>query len=205
MNVGPGKVIRIDCELVRAEGGEVIESSRKTGPVEYKHGTGQMLAGLEARLEGLGVGDEKSGVIPAAEAFGTEESQPTMTISRAEFPKDAKVEVGAQFEAKGPLNTPVTLKVISADDEAKTITARVVHPLAGKDVEFRVKVLSIRPPPPPVPKLEDIELEDAPPSEEGMPAAAATAAAATAATSATEASKPAVEEEPAADANKPKD
>jgi FKBP-type peptidyl-prolyl cis-trans isomerase 2 len=156
MNVSAGNVVRMDCEL-RVSGGEVIESSSKTGPVEYRHGSGQMLAALEARLEGMGVGDEKSGVIPAADAFGTEASQPKMTIPRASFPGDAKVETGARFEAKSPQGTPVTLEVLEIEDA--TITARVVHPLAGKDVEFRVKVLSIRPPPPPVPKSPAEELE----------------------------------------------
>ncbi|MDF2698410.1 MAG: FKBP-type peptidyl-prolyl cis-trans isomerase SlyD, partial [Labilithrix sp.] len=148
MNVSEGHVVRIDCEL-RVSGGEIIESSSKSGPVEYKHGTGQMLPALEARLKGMGVGDEKSGVIPAAEAFGAAATQ-TMTIPRAEFPKEAKIAVGSRFEAKGPKGTPITLEVQSVDKEK--VTAKVLHALADKDLEFRVKVLAIRPPPPPVPK-----------------------------------------------------
>lgn len=156
MQVSAGHIVRIDCEL-RVSGGEVIESSSKTGPVEYKHGSGQILAGLESRLEGMGIGDEKSGVIPAADAFGTPESQPKMTIPRSSFPSDAKVEIGARFEAKSPQGTPVNLEVLSIEKD--TISTRVVHPLAGKDIEFKVKVLSVRPPPPPVPKsVDDVEL-----------------------------------------------
>ena len=159
MNVSDGHIVRIDCEL-RVKGGELIESSSKTGPVEYKQGGGQMLAALESRLAGMAVGDEKSGIIPAAEAFGAESSQPTMTIPRASFPSDAKLEVGAQFEAKSPQGTPVMLNVLSIDDDA--VTAKVVHPLATKDLEFRVKVLAIRPPPPPVPQsaVEELELTE---------------------------------------------
>lgn len=163
MKVSAGHIVRIDCEL-RVSGGEVIESSKKSGPVEYKHGGGQMLTGLESRLEGMGVGDEKTGVIPAAEAFGTEESQPKMTIPRASFPKDVKIEIESRFEAKGPQGTPVTLQVLSVEDE--TITARVVHPLAGKDVEFSVKVLRVRPPPPPPPPGAAAEVLDVDPDPE---------------------------------------
>lgn len=164
MNVTSGRIVRIDCEL-RVAGGDVIESSSKTGPVEYKHGTGKMLAALEAKLEGMSVGEEKSGVIPAAEAFGTD--LPPMSIPRASFPAETKVEVGARFEAKSPQGTPLALEVASVEGE--TITAKVVHPLAGKDVEFKVKVLSVRPPPPPVPpsvapkapeSLDDVELQE---------------------------------------------
>jgi FKBP-type peptidyl-prolyl cis-trans isomerase 2 len=159
MNVSTGHFVRIDCEI-RVSGGELIESSAKTGPVEYKHGSGQLLPALESRLAGMKVGEEMSGVIPAADAFGTDSTQPHMTIPRTSFPEGSKVELGARFEAKSPQGTPVMLEVLSIETE--TITAKVVHPLAGKDVEFRVRVLSVRPPPPPVPKpaVDDLELEE---------------------------------------------
>ena len=159
MNVSDGHFVRIDCEL-RVSGGEIIESSSKSGPVEYKHGAGQILPALESRLAGMKVGEEKSGVIPAAEAFGAESARPTMTIPRASFPSDAKLEVGARFEAKSPQGGPVMLDVVSIDND--TVTAKVVHPLATKDIEFQVKVLAVRPPPPPVPKspVEDLELAE---------------------------------------------
>jgi FKBP-type peptidyl-prolyl cis-trans isomerase 2 len=163
MKVSAGHIVRIACEL-RVAGGELIESSKKTGPIEYKHGSGQMLAGLESRIEGLSAGDEKSGVIPAAEAFGKVETQPRLSVPRTSFPADAKVEKGERFEAKGPNGLPVTLEIVSVDGDA--VVARAVHPLAGKDVEFEVKVLAVRPPPPPVPKspVEDLDLVEEPES-----------------------------------------
>lgn len=158
MKVKDGTFVRIECEL-RVKGGDLIESSEKTGPIEYKQGGGKMIRGLEKALEGLEAGAEKKGVIAAADAFGTKESQPKMSIPRDSFPKDAKLEEGAQFEAKGPTGTPVKLEVLEVSDDA--IVARAVHPLADKDIEFAVKVLSIRPPPPPVPpKLSDDLLEE---------------------------------------------
>jgi FKBP-type peptidyl-prolyl cis-trans isomerase 2 len=157
MNVSDGCFVRIECDL-RVKGGELVESSSKTGPVEYKHGAGQMLAALEGHLAGMKVGEEKKGIIPAAEGFGA--AVQTMTIPRKEFPKEAKLEVGARFEAKNPSGHPVQLEVTKVEDG--TVTAKVIHPLATKDLEFRVKVLAIRPPPPPVPKspVEELELTE---------------------------------------------
>jgi hypothetical protein len=43
----------------------------------------------------------------------------------------------------------VLLEVVDITDDA--ITTKVIHPLADKDIDFKVKVLGIRPPPPPVP------------------------------------------------------
>lgn len=160
MKVKAGLVVQIDVEL-KVKGGDVIESSKKSGLVAYTHGSGQMLAGLEKELEGLEAGAEKSGIIPAKDAFGTEDSQPTMKLPRSQFPKDAKIDKGERFEAKGPTGTPMTLRVIAVDSD--TVTAQVVHPLAGKDVEFQVKIVSVKPPlptKPPAPvSLEEIEPE----------------------------------------------
>jgi len=159
MNVKAGLVVQLDIDL-KVKGGEVIESSKKSGLVAYTHGQGQMLPGLEKQLEGMAAGEEKSGVIPAKDAFGTEESQATMKIPRAEFPKDSKIKVGDRFEAKGPTGTPVTLNVIEITDEA--VTTRVVHPLAGKDIEFRAKVVSVKPPLPKKAAIEEIDAEPEP-------------------------------------------
>ncbi|MFH1131061.1 MAG: FKBP-type peptidyl-prolyl cis-trans isomerase, partial [Pseudomonadota bacterium] len=75
MKIGKGRRVRMDYEL-RIEGGEVLESSAQKGPLEYVHGTGKMLSGLESRIEGLSAGDEKEGVIPANEAYGAIEDLP---------------------------------------------------------------------------------------------------------------------------------
>ena len=140
------RIVRIDVEL-RVSGGDVIESSKKSGPVEYKHGSGQLLVALEKKLEGMKIGEEKKGTIPAKEAFG---GGPAIEqkLSRQAFPKETKLDVGTRFEAK--MNgSAVLLEVASADGD--DIVAKVIHPLADKDLDFTVKILGIRPPPPPVP------------------------------------------------------
>ncbi|MBX3229507.1 MAG: FKBP-type peptidyl-prolyl cis-trans isomerase [Labilithrix sp.] len=148
MDVQKGQIVRIDVEL-KVSGGDVIESSQKSGPVEYKHGSGQLLDALEKQLEGMKVGDEKKGTIKAADAFGAPSAQVTKTIPRASFPKETKLDVGQRFEAKITAGQPVFLEVTDVSEE--TIVAKVIHPLADKDIDFQVKVLAIRPPPPPVP------------------------------------------------------
>jgi FKBP-type peptidyl-prolyl cis-trans isomerase SlyD len=161
MKVAKGNLVRISFELT-VKGGEVIESSKKSGPVDYIHGDGRMLPAFEARVEGMAVGEEKRGVIPAQEAFGDEAHMPTKQLKRKDFPPDAKIEKGLLFEAKGPHGQPLNFKVIevTADD----VTVRLLHPLMGKDLEFYVKVIviddpqakkreSVAPPPPPAAAL----------------------------------------------------
>lgn len=163
MEIKKGEKVRLEYEL-KVKGGQVIESSQKTGPIVYVHGAGKMLPGLEKRLEGMAIGDEKRGVIPATEAFGTEESLPTREVLRKEFPAGEKLEVGREFQAKEASGQVVTFRIVTVD--ADKVKVRFMHPLAGKDIEFYVKVLmiddpasrtraGIAPPPPPAEALAE--------------------------------------------------
>ena len=164
MKVAEGLMVRCEYDL-RIAGGEELESSSKTGPIVYKHGSGKMLPALEKELDGMEAGEEKSGTIPA-DAIAAAET-PTLAVPRSLFPADAKVAVGDLFEAKDPQGRPLKLEVRSIDGDQ--VTARAVHPLAGKDLTFRVKILSVREAPPAVPsKLMELapdDLIDAPPSD----------------------------------------
>jgi len=143
MKVEKGKKVKMEYEL-GIEGGETIESSEARGPLEYVHGAGSMLPGLESRIEGLGEGDEKEGVIPASEAYGTEETLPTTVVPASNFPGDEPVEKGKFFEAKDLSGNPVRFKVLEVDGD--NVTVQFQHPLAGKNIRFKVKILEISEP-----------------------------------------------------------
>jgi FKBP-type peptidyl-prolyl cis-trans isomerase SlyD len=163
MNIAAGRAVELEYEL-KVKGGAVLESSSRTGPLRYIHGTGKMLPGLEKRLEGLGPGDERAGEIPAREAFGTEEMLPIKEMPTNAFPDGAKLEAGATFEGKDPaLGSPVRFKIISVSGQ--TARVRLLHPLVGRDLEYRVKVLAVRDPnvrsvPPPVPGVVELDPQE---------------------------------------------
>jgi FKBP-type peptidyl-prolyl cis-trans isomerase SlyD len=163
MKIAKGLIVRIDYEL-KVKNGAVIESSAKSGPLRYQHGDGKMLPGLEKRLEGLSAGEERQGEIPAREAFGTEDALPLKEMGRADFPAGTAPQPGLVFEAKGPHGEAVSFKVVAATDQK--VTVRLLHPLVGRDLEFRVKVLSVDDPPragsaPPLPPgVVELDLEE---------------------------------------------
>lgn len=144
MKIEQGKRVRVHARL-SVEGGDLIEDS----VVEYAHGAGTMLAGLESALAGLEPGEKKKGSIPPKDAFGNAAAQPTKVLSRAEFPKDAVFEPGATFAAKGANGQEILLQVVKSD--AETVEVKFVHPLADKTIAYDVEVLSVANPPPPLP------------------------------------------------------
>lgn len=141
MKVERGKKITMEYEL-GVVGGDTLESSEDRGPLEYVHGAGNMLTGLESRIEGLTEGDEKEGTIPAEEAYGTEDTLPTKVLPTDTFP-EGELEVGKSFQAKDQAGNDVSFKVIELDDDKGEVTIRFNHPLAGKDISFKVKILAV--------------------------------------------------------------
>jgi FKBP-type peptidyl-prolyl cis-trans isomerase 2 len=145
--------VKVDLAVV---GGQTLEKST----VEYIHGAGTMLPGIEAVLAGLEKGAKREGVIKAKEAFGNPAMHPLKKMKRAEFPKDVKFQVGEQLVAKGGNDMNVVLRIEKVSgDEAEV---RLVHPLAEKDIKYTVEVIQVSDPrPPPVP-AQALELEEEP-------------------------------------------
>ena len=152
MKITDGKRVRLKVKL-QVKGGKVLEES----VVEYFHGAGTMLSGLEAVLEDLEVGAKKSGVIPAKDAFGAAQHQHTKEIPRSEFPEEAKLEVGAEMVAGSEAGVNVILKVEKIGDDV--VTCKLLHPLHSKDIEYDCEVLRISSPTPPPLPVEAIAKE----------------------------------------------
>jgi|SRR3989339_660105 len=143
MQISKGKIVKMDYELA-VEGGEVIETSANHGPLTYVHGAGVMLAGLEKHIDGMTVGQEKQGVIPASEAYGTEEMLPTQVVSKNEFPQDETITVGKTYSARNEQGQELMFSVVKL--EGDEVTIRYQHPLTGKSIRYKVKILDITDP-----------------------------------------------------------
>lgn len=162
MKIEKGRRVRLKVELTA--GSDVIEQS----VVEFVHGAGTMLPGLEAVLLGLVPGDKREGVLAAKDGFGNPEMHPVKQMRRSEFPADADLSPGTQFFAKGADNgLDVVLRVDKVAGDI--VETRLVHPLAEKDLAYKFEVMQVtdpRPPPVPVAALKLQESDDASESSE---------------------------------------
>jgi FKBP-type peptidyl-prolyl cis-trans isomerase 2 len=152
------RILTLEYEISIA-GGDLLESSKKRGPLRFVSGTGQLLAALEERIDKLGADQEESGVLKAAEAFGDLSKLPVRSIPRSEFPVSEKLEVGRIFEAGTATGERIRLMVVEATDAS--VQVRYLHALHDKDIAYRVKVLSVedaRRPPALPPSVLDVEM-----------------------------------------------
>lgn len=138
--VSKNKVVQVSYVL-RDSNGNVIDSSSEGSPLEYLHGHGNIIPGLENELDGKGVGDQLVAVISPEEAYGVRNESLVEVVPREHFPPDQDIVVGMQFAAETP-EGEVRVTVAHVTDQTVTVDGN--HPLAGIELHFDVKVLEIR-------------------------------------------------------------
>ena len=140
MKITQNKVVNIDY-TVKDKDGNVIDSSKGGMPLEYIHGTGRIISGLEKALEGKDVGDEFSVEIEPKDAYGEYDDSLLIEVPRKNFDVSTEIKVGMSFHASSP-GGPAIVRVTKISDDIITVDAN--HELAGKTLFFDVKVVSVR-------------------------------------------------------------
>jgi len=142
----PGSVIQ-DGSLVSIEytltddSGNVLDSNVGKEPLTYVQGGGQIVRGLEKELTGLKVGERKKIHVSPEEGYGPIDPKAMQEIPKDKIPADAQ-KVGALLMTKGPQGEGITMRVQEVKDH--TVVVDFNHPLAGKALNFDVKVLDIK-------------------------------------------------------------
>lgn len=141
MAIENNQLVSIEYELKLD--GNVIDSNVGQEPLQYTAGTQQIIPGLESRIAHLSVGESAEVVVPAAEAYGEYSEDATQVIPRTELAGvEEDIVVGMRLNGSGPDGEPIEVAVKEVRDEDVTIDFN--HPLAGEDLTFTVKVLSIQ-------------------------------------------------------------
>jgi FKBP-type peptidyl-prolyl cis-trans isomerase SlyD len=136
-----GKVVGIHYTL-RDDAGAVLDSSSGGDPLQYLHGVGNIIPGLEAALAGRSVGEHLEVVVESEDAYGERDDGDVHVVPRSQIPAEAEVEVGMQLVARRPDGTPVPVWITAMSEESVTIDFN--HPLAGRRLHFEVDVSSVR-------------------------------------------------------------
>ncbi len=122
--------------------GEVVDSSEGGEPIQFIQGIGQVLPALEQELYGLKVGDSKEVSLQAKDGYGEVDPEAYSDIPRSEFPPQIPLKPGIELELKDQ-DGENHYAVIQAVDE-NNVHLNFNHPLAGKDLEFAVRIMAIR-------------------------------------------------------------
>jgi len=132
-----GRTVGFEYTLT-LEDGSIAQSNIGAEPLMYVHGAEQILPALEAQLEGLHINDQKTITVAAEDAYGEINPEAFQEVPADEVPEVAR-QVGAQLGAAG-YDGPIRVVEVKED----TVVLDFNHPLAGQDLKFDIRVVSIK-------------------------------------------------------------
>lgn len=130
-------VVTLDYSL-QVDGKEI-----DSGPIQFIQGHGNIIPGLEEKIEGMTLGEEKDVHVPAEDAYGQYDPDLEMDVPLTSFPEDFEIQLGRPMrmqDTQGRVFTGVALAITS-----DAVKMNLNHPLAGKDLYFKTRVKDLRP------------------------------------------------------------
>ena len=148
MVVEAGKIVAIYYVMkVRGVARSIRSPLMGDPPLEYVHGAGQLIPGLERALEGRSAGEHVRVVVPPSEAYGERLRSLQQRVPLDALADLGPLEEGMILEAVGEDGTwRELLTVVEIDHEQQTVLLDANHPLAGLELEFEVDVVDVRDP-----------------------------------------------------------
>jgi len=135
------KVVTLDYTL-RLDDGSVIDTSEGGEPLQYLHGHGTLIPGLEKELAGMEVGQEKEVVVSPAEGYGEIVEANDVVLSISDFPPDLTPTIGMGVYLESPTGQVKPFFITRVNGERVYLNEN--HPLAGQTLHFKVHVISVR-------------------------------------------------------------
>ena len=121
--------------------GRTFDSSAGRDPLEFTLGEGEVVAGFDAAVTGMTVGQKKTVKLNPEQAYGHRREDQVMTVARSMLPSELKPRPGMQLQAAAPNGGQIVLTVVEANDESVTLDGN--HPLAGKRLTFEIELVEI--------------------------------------------------------------
>ncbi|MCA9543795.1 MAG: FKBP-type peptidyl-prolyl cis-trans isomerase [Myxococcales bacterium] len=157
MKIGNGQVVTIEYTLKDSDG-SVLETSKDKGAITFVLGSERMLPGLAKAMEGMAVGETRTGTIPPGQLVPISATG-TRRVGFNEFPQGTRPGLGDRFQARGVDGQALQFEVTEVQDDA--VVVHLLHPLHDHEIFYEVSVLAARrvsvpPPPPGVEDADDV-------------------------------------------------
>ncbi|HCI4646861.1 TPA: peptidylprolyl isomerase [Klebsiella quasipneumoniae subsp. similipneumoniae] len=126
---------------VRTEDGVLVDESPVSAPLDYLHGHGSLISGLENALDGHEVGDKFDVAVGANDAYGQYDENLVQRVPKDVFMGVDELQVGMRFLAETDQG-PVPVEITEVEDDHVVVDGN--HMLAGQNLKFNVEVVAIR-------------------------------------------------------------
>lgn len=146
MKVEKNTVVALVYEL--EVDGQIVDKCTVERPLDFIHGMGYLLPKFEEEVAGLEAGDRFEFTLTPEEGYGTVDPQRIIDLPVEAFSgPDGKIRhdllvEGSNITLVNQYGQPVPAKILKV--EAKTVKVDVNHPMAGKTLNFKGEIVSVR-------------------------------------------------------------
>lgn len=142
LTIGPDTQVTLHFAIEFPEGGTVDSTFNKT-PATFVVGDGNLLPGFEAALHGLKPGDETAVTLSPEKAFGPRNPDNIQRIGLESFEETPSEGLIVSFADAAGSELPGVVDRVEGDQ----VYVDFNHPLAGRELIFKVSILSVIPAP----------------------------------------------------------
>jgi len=125
----------------RLDDGQVFDSSRDHDgePLEFEVGAEQVIAGFDAGVRGMSVGETKRIEIEPDDAYGPRQETLAQSVPRDGMNLSVEPQIGMILNMQLPDGNQIPVTITDITDTQVTLDAN--HPLAGQRLTFEVELV----------------------------------------------------------------
>lgn len=123
------------------EDGTVFDTSEGREPLEFEVGSGQVITGFDNAVIGMEKGEEKEIKLKPEQAYKDINPELITKIPRTQLPQNQEPKPGMVILLKTPDGKQLPVRITEVSDNDVTIDLN--HPLAGKTINFKIKIVDI--------------------------------------------------------------
>jgi FKBP-type peptidyl-prolyl cis-trans isomerase SlpA len=143
LDIGPNCKVELHFALRLADTGELVDSTFEKKPAKLVIGDGNLPDAFEAVIFGMKAGDKKVERIEPKDGFGQHNPSNVQRIPKDQFDPSVELSEGLVLSFRDKATSELPGVVATIDDTMVTVDFN--HPLAGRDLEFEVEILSVIP------------------------------------------------------------
>ena len=123
------------------DNGRIFDQRDMDQPLTFTVGAGEVFTRLENEIVGMAVGEVKNICLLAEDAYGLRLDANLLKVSRDLFPADKELRIGQKLnvELGGKMQRMMRVRRV----EQETVTLDGNHDLAGCDLTFALKLVTI--------------------------------------------------------------
>ena len=145
MKIAQNTAVQMHYHLT-VDSGETVDSTKGRAPLQYLHGHGHLVPGVERTLEGKVAGDSFTVTVTPEDGYGVRDPKLDVAMPLSVFPESFRNELaaGVQFRGPHPVDAEQSARYLVIDIKDGQVLCTANHPLAGETLHFNIEVVEVR-------------------------------------------------------------